>query len=179
MHSKTKTAVQTVASRLKIVREQAGCTGRAMASRLGITPGGYTKNEQGMNFPRLDTLQRLSEVFHVSLDWLLLNKGPMYYKEKGEKGRELEQTVDRLEQTREELEQKVTELESQLEVERRERERVAQEKAAAIESNPEVRTLLDYMERVPVFYHELMLYFHKYKDDKEEKIESPMLPDQT
>ncbi|UCH95726.1 MAG: helix-turn-helix transcriptional regulator [Candidatus Aminicenantes bacterium] len=61
------------------LREQAGLSTREMAARMGMTHGGYSKNERGINFPGLDTLQRLSRDFDISMDWLIFNKGPMHY----------------------------------------------------------------------------------------------------
>jgi len=150
-------AKQAIALRLYEIRKQAGYSRIEMASRLGITNGGYNKNESGENSPCLDSLRRLSGDFEISMDWFFFNKGPMHYKEKGEREKELEKKV------------------AELEEEQRKRE----EKAGTIEMRTEVRELLAYMENNAMFYFELMLYFQKFKMhqmESRELAESPALP---
>lgn len=107
-----------------------------MATRLGITPGAYRKYETGKNFPFRNTLKRLADDFNISMDWLFFNKGPMYYKEKGQKEKELEE-------------------------ERMNLEKMTKEIAAG----PGVTELLEYMKQTPVFYHKLMLFFRDYQTE--------------
>jgi transcriptional regulator with XRE-family HTH domain len=140
---------QAVGLRLKTVREQAGCSMPEMAVRLHITPGAYSKNERGLNFPGLDTLQYLARDFDISMDWLIFEK----------------ETVQTLEQNLEGVQ-------GQLEEERKKQEKAAQAMANAIEMNPEVKELLDNLERDPIFYHKLMLNFQEYKLEKKELEES-------
>jgi transcriptional regulator with XRE-family HTH domain len=163
---------QAVGLRLKTVREQAGCSMPEMAVRLHITPGAYSKNERGLNFPGLDTLQYLARDFDISMDWLIFEKGPMYNKEKDQREKELEQTAAALKQTVQTLEQNLEGLQGQLEEERKKQEKAAQAMANAIEMNPEVKELLDNLERDPIFYHKLMLNFQEYKLEKKELEES-------
>jgi len=121
-----------VALRLKAIREQIGCTPVQMAARLGITPGAYNKNETGRNFPFRNTLKRLAEDFNISMDWLFFNKGSMYYSEKGQREKELDEKQKEL-------------------------EKMTQDKAAS----PEVKELLACMNQDPIFYHKIMLYFRE------------------
>jgi transcriptional regulator with XRE-family HTH domain len=53
-----------------------------MADRLGIWRSTYVRNENGKTHLNLKTMISLAHQFGISLDWLILNKGPMYYKEK-------------------------------------------------------------------------------------------------
>ena len=53
-----------------------------MARKLGISNSGYYKNENGITFPRVDTLALLQREFDISMDWLIFNKGPMHYGER-------------------------------------------------------------------------------------------------
>jgi transcriptional regulator with XRE-family HTH domain len=129
MKSNTSNAV---ALRLKAIREQIGCTPVQMAARLGITSGAYNKYEAGKNFPFKNTLKRLAEDFNISMDWLFFNKGPMYYNEKGQREKELEEKQKEL-------------------------EKMTQDKAAS----PEVKELLACMNQDPIFYHKIMLYFRE------------------
>jgi transcriptional regulator with XRE-family HTH domain len=168
----SKKIKQAVGLRLKAIREQVGCTMREMAVRLHITSGAYSKNERGLNFPGLDTLKCLARDFDISMDWLIFEKGPMYNKEKEQREKELEQTVETLKQTVQTLEQNLEGLKGQLEEERKKQEKAAQARATAIEMNPEVKELLDNLERDPIFYHKLMLNFQEHKLEKKEFEES-------
>ncbi len=58
------------------------CTSGEMARKLGLSKSGYYKNENGITFPRLDTLDLLQRDFDISMDWLIFNKGPMHYGER-------------------------------------------------------------------------------------------------
>jgi len=53
-----------------------------MSRKLGLSKSGYYKNENGITFPRLDTLDLLQRDFDISMDWLIFNKGPMHYEER-------------------------------------------------------------------------------------------------
>jgi transcriptional regulator with XRE-family HTH domain len=136
---KTNTS-HAISLRLKAIREQIGCTPVQMATRLGITPGAYRKYETGKNFPFRNTLKRLADDFNISMDWLFFSKGPMYYKEKGQKEKELEEEVKKL----------TAELEEAL-------------KGGT--TSTEMRELLEYMKQTPVFYHKVMLFFREYQTE--------------
>ncbi len=53
-----------------------------MSRKLGLSGSGYYKNENGITFPRVDTLDLLQRDFDISMDWLIFNKGPMLYGER-------------------------------------------------------------------------------------------------
>ncbi|NIM11743.1 MAG: hypothetical protein GTO45_17430, partial [Candidatus Aminicenantes bacterium] len=53
-----------------------------MAGQLGTSLGNYYKYEYGEVFPGLNVLTSLAVNLNVSLDWLIANKGPMFYDEK-------------------------------------------------------------------------------------------------
>lgn len=74
--------VQQIGDRLKYLREQLRFSRNDFAIRLGIAMNGYSKNEIGMNLPSMATLNRLANGFNISMDWLLFNKGNMYFQEK-------------------------------------------------------------------------------------------------
>lgn len=75
--------LEAIGSRLKKVRFTLGYSQEKMAPHLGVQRTGYAKNEKGETLPGLYALTVLANNFKISLDWLLCNKGPMYYKEKG------------------------------------------------------------------------------------------------
>ena len=147
-----KKILQQVAVKLKKIRREAGLDKKAMAARLGITPGAYYKNEYGDSLPSLSSMKYLVDNYDISLDWLFFNKGPMHYEEKGKMERELEQEVKRLTA---ELDQESKKREEDL--------KKYQEKTAFLETKPEMKELLEYIEKTPIFYHKLMLFFQEYK----------------
>ena len=71
-----------IGARLGQLRETLEMSGNKMASMIAIDRSALLRNEVGQYFPEYSTLVKLSSVFGVSLDWLLVNKGPMYYNEK-------------------------------------------------------------------------------------------------
>ena len=155
----TKKLLPEVAARLKKIRQQIGCDKKEMAARLGITTSGYYKNEHGETLPSVSSLKRLSDDFNISMDWLFFNKGPMHYEEKAKKEMELDQEVKNLNA---ELNQERQDL--QAECQKRDEELTKlQEKTGFIESRPEMQELLEYIEKVPTFYHKLMVFFQEYK----------------
>lgn len=79
---RTRNFVAGVSSRLKVVRKEHEYSRQEMAMRLGITQTNLYKNESGICFPRMDTLQRLHKDFDISMDWLLFGGKPMHNKEK-------------------------------------------------------------------------------------------------
>ena len=71
----------------------------------------------------------------------------MYYKEKGQEEKELEEEVKKLT--------------AELEEERMNLEKMTKEIAAG----PEVTELLEYMKQTPVFYHKVILFFREYQTE--------------
>jgi len=147
--------LRAIAGRLQKLRTEAGYSKEAMAAHLGVTGSGYYKNEQGMNFPNMTILETLSEKDDISMDWLLMGKGPKHFM-KG-LGR-------------------VRELENELETAKNKLEGAGQQ-SPPIESKPEVRELLDCMERVPLLYHEILVHFQRFKVDNRDLLESSSPPD--
>jgi len=118
---------QGIGGRLRTVRKHLNYTRQQMARVLGVHQSGYYKNEAGETYPRPETLLKLQRDYGISMDWLLSNKGPMFYKEKA---REKEKTSG--------LEERV----------------------------PEVRELVDHMDRDPQLKHEILAFFFKYRNKK-------------
>lgn len=79
----------TFAERLRITRKECKLTQKEAAKALGITEGAYCSYEKGKREPNLEKLVKLSNLFDVSVDFLLnINK----YK----KDAELNQTEQKL-----------------------------------------------------------------------------------
>ena len=67
---------------MKKMRETLKFSQERMAGFFGVQRSSYTKYENGDTFPGEQALKVLAENFDISLDWLICNKGPMFYKEK-------------------------------------------------------------------------------------------------
>ena len=65
--------------RLQLFREQRRWSRSTMAAKMGVSPSGYGKNENGLNLPSIDSLNRLAHDLNLSLDWLFFNRGPMFF----------------------------------------------------------------------------------------------------
>lgn len=138
--------------RIRKLREQFNLSQGVMARKFNLSNSGYFKNETGNTFPGVRTLYRLSTEHDISMDWLLFGKGPQYYKGK-DREVELEQAVEQL---------------------KKELVKKEEEKNAAIDMRPEVRELLEYMARIPMLYHEVLVYFEDFKVKKKELVEAAM-----
>lgn len=75
-----KQLLQEISARLDTLRKHLNLSREEMASHCGLTISGYAKNERGNTFLGFDTLARLGKTFDISLDWLILDKGPIYYR---------------------------------------------------------------------------------------------------
>ncbi len=64
------------------MREALKCSQEKMGAHLGIKRASYTKYETSRALPSLNSLNVLATHFDVSLDWLVSEKGPMFYKGK-------------------------------------------------------------------------------------------------
>ena len=147
MKKRSGTLVQEVGQRLRKFRRQLHYTPGQMAEKLGIMTGGYYKNENGENFPGLDTLNRLQKDFDISMDWFIFNKGPMFYKEKqAEKEKPLEK-------------------------------KEIKKTPGPEDTMPEVKELLEHMAKDPLLRHEVMVYFYKYKENKTKESQTSPLSD--
>jgi hypothetical protein len=107
----------------------------------------YLRNENGKTCPGIITMQILGNRFNVSLDWLICEKGPMYYREKEQKQQELSKTV----------------LETNPAPE-------------TLDSLPgDIRELLDHMKRIPLLRYETLASFHKFKEEYKEMVSAAMV----
>jgi transcriptional regulator with XRE-family HTH domain len=73
---------QGIGERLASVRRRLNYSRQEMARVLGLKSSGYFKNESGETFLSVTTMSRLQKNYDISIDWLLFNKGPMYFKDK-------------------------------------------------------------------------------------------------
>ncbi len=63
--------------KLKELREQLEYTRAMMAAQLQISGNAYRKNECGETFPGIKSLSQLVQLFDLSMDWFIFDRGPM------------------------------------------------------------------------------------------------------
>jgi len=85
--------LQEIGSRLKQVRKALKLSQQDLASRCGYGRGTYVKNELGVTFPGVMVFHTLGNMYEISLDWLLCNKGSMYSREEKLSSETLETTA--------------------------------------------------------------------------------------
>lgn len=139
-------SLRQVASKLVTIRKQRNITRPQMAAELNISLSAYTKYETKRNFPSFEVLSRLVKKFNISLDWLLLNKGPMHFSH-----------TEKMMKENELLKQQIAE-----EEERKNLAPVIPEDAMVI-TEPELKDLFGYMQGNPLFKHQLLTHFYNYK----------------
>lgn len=82
MAKKKQKISSTVALRLKDIRDHFGLTRKNMATRMGIEPTTYYKNERGKSLPSSSSLRSLHSGLGISMDWLLFGSGSMLLSQK-------------------------------------------------------------------------------------------------
>ncbi len=63
--------IMAIHDKIRELRKEKNWTQAELAKKLEMHPVNMTKLEQGKNMPSADTLIRLSEIFNVSIDYLL------------------------------------------------------------------------------------------------------------
>jgi transcriptional regulator with XRE-family HTH domain len=71
-----------IGARLRKMRDAYRYSIVGMANQLSVHRETYGKNEMGISVPGAISLYNLGNLFNISLDWLVCNKGPMYFTEK-------------------------------------------------------------------------------------------------
>jgi len=138
-----------VASRMRTIRSEKRLPVAEMASQLGVCPNDYRKYERAVYSPPLHIQVQLAQKFGISLDWFILNKGPMYFDE-------IETALRENEQRKQEEQQKPV---KRVEIE----EKITRESAvppdAMIVTAPEIKDLLRFMEENPLYKLQLLTHF--------------------
>ena len=65
-----------IGARIRLARRDAGLTQEKLAEKIGVSPGFVSQLESGSRAPGLETLVKLSQTLHVSLDLLVLGGAP-------------------------------------------------------------------------------------------------------
>ncbi len=155
-------------ARLKKFREELGLSRQDMVRRLGLSRTAYYKNESGETFPGGPTLQLLVKEHDISMDWLMFGRGSMRYNEANQRASALEKELEGLAK--------------ELEALKKEREKARADGAAMaeklagkliVEDKPGFKEFFEWMDREPLLYHEVMVFFHNFKKGPHEPEESP------
>ncbi len=88
-----------IALKLKQIREVHHLSKAGMAAKLGIHLESYCRNENSIRTPHVSTLYNVGNDLNISLDWLVMDKGEMYYKEKVEEKKTEPQMTGNLSQS--------------------------------------------------------------------------------
>ena len=100
MESKQMEISQEFPKRLKVLRQKLGWSQGQVAKKVQADPQRISKYENGVIFPTTDMLIKLSQIFEVSLDYLVLGEKEIDTEEI--KNRELLKRVQQIDQLSEE-----------------------------------------------------------------------------
>jgi transcriptional regulator with XRE-family HTH domain len=134
---------KAIGLRLKELRKVLSFTQEVMARTLKTGRPNYTRIEIGDTFLNHIILHKLAVEFNVSMDWLICGRGSMFIHQREEIDMEKEGDVQPRSQHQSEK-----------------------------PTNPEIAELLEYMEKIPFLYHDVMEFFYKLKIRHKEIIEA-------
>ncbi|HLP61144.1 MAG TPA: helix-turn-helix transcriptional regulator [Candidatus Deferrimicrobium sp.] len=77
-----KSLLRAIGERLKKAREPFKLSQNEMADHLGVYRSSYSRYESGRISPQMLSLYKLATENDISMDWLIADKGPMYYGER-------------------------------------------------------------------------------------------------
>lgn len=128
--------------KIRKVREALKLKNSELADGIGHHRSSFCRYELGKTAIRIMTLYKLGAKYNVSLDWLIRDKGEMFYTEKAVSEPEKEKI-----------------------------ETPAPPPQPAVDPiPPDIRELADHMERIPLLRYEILTYFHKFKDKNKEMV---------
>jgi DNA-binding XRE family transcriptional regulator len=84
-----KDFVKKIASKLEQIRKTYRLSVTGMATKLNIHVTSCARHENCRSLPGIFTLYKLGNALNISLNWLILDKGPMYIPEKTEEKKAL------------------------------------------------------------------------------------------
>jgi len=138
-----------IASRMRTIRTEKGLTVLELSSQLGVGPNDYRKYESAVYSPPIHIQVFLAEKFNISLDWLILNKGPMYRDQ-------IETALRQSEKFKQESQPKSVQAGG-----------VEVASDAVIITSQEIKDLVRFMEANPVYKFQLLSDFYRYKQEGE------------
>lgn len=148
-----KDLTKDVGIKMRKLRQSLKLSNSRMAARLNVSRGTYSRNEEGKSMPGVATLIKLNKDYNISLEWLLLNKGPMYYLKEPSESEKEETPPEEIKEEPPEPHPAIRLLES---------------------LGSESEELLEHMDRIPLLRHKVMVLFHTFKEDRKEMIERTM-----
>jgi transcriptional regulator with XRE-family HTH domain len=160
-----KNVLREAGRRLRQLREQWGYTRSDLAGRLGVTRGGLGKNERGENLPATKVLFRLSSEYGISMDWLLFGKGAKKFKDAA-RLEELETRVKEQDNRLAELQNQLEQAQAQSREDQARLRQLEEETAHLRHASPELKEMIQHMLQDPVLYHDLLLRFFSYMEEK-------------
>ncbi len=164
---KRKKALNTsIHKRIKEIRLDTEKTHVQMARVLGVTLSTYRKYEIGVHAPSPATMMTYVKEYGISLEWLMLNRGPKYF---DDITKALE-TSEKLEKENESLTQELQETREKLKDETKKskanKEAFVPEDAEVI-TNKDLVELFRYIKKNSLFKHRLMISFLQHKTDSQ------------
>jgi len=139
---KRKELIGKVAERLKKIKQVHRYDANTMAAKLGVTTNTYRRNENSNSMPDAYSLYYLSKTLNISLDWLISERGPMYFTEI-KPGKEEE-----------------------LNVEKKGSPNPYTLPPVLQNLEDDLRELFDTMQQSPQLRYEILAHFHKYKKEQ-------------
>lgn len=76
-----KTLLRNIGEKLRNIRDSLKLERFQMADRIGAYRTSYYRYEIGETSPQLTSLYHLGHTDNISMDWLILNRGPMHFKD--------------------------------------------------------------------------------------------------
>jgi len=156
---KRKDLLNEIGSKLKQIRDTLKYSRPAMAYKMGVVRSSYLRNENGVTCPDIRTMHLLGNNFNISLDWLICNKGSMYYRGPGK-------TPEMVKPPEKPL-APPTPVDPVIE---------KKPAPAVLDTLPvEIQELLDHMTAVPLLRYEILASFHRFKEEHQEMVAAAMM----
>jgi transcriptional regulator with XRE-family HTH domain len=134
---------------MRAIRTEKGLTVKELSTQLGVGPNDYRKYESAVYTPPVHIQVMLAQKYNISMDWLILDKGPMYRDQ-------IETALRQSEKFKKESQPKTVQAGG---------EDVPSD--AVVVTSPEIKDLVRFMEENPVYKFQLLSDFYKYKQETE------------
>ncbi len=158
-----------LAQKMKAIRTGLNLDKPQMSRRLGMSTSAYHRYESGERYPGTAVLRILAEELNISINWLLFNKGEKYIS--------TNTTLIKLQTENEDLKKNQANMD---EVRAKKEKLALLEPIATLLTNheakigqfpstqdlkPEILEMIHAMHKSPRIHYELLLHFHKVKED--------------
>jgi transcriptional regulator with XRE-family HTH domain len=158
-----------IGTRIKRIRTTHKMSTNDFAAMLELSVNAYRKYERGLNTPSHKALILLVKNLDISLDWLLLNKGPMYFSEIENAFKENKE----LKQVAAQKDDKQSETQKEQETIKTSSKEPEIPEDAMIVTAPEIKELIQYMEDNPLFKYQMLTHFYTYKQEGKNPFANP------